>query len=106
MSADNGIYILTTPVALNASNKGDSYEYRVAYHSAIENYLWDDDKKEESNDPDIWIKNARNMWKNCPVFHSRVDALTEADRQYQKFTEDGGYVLEYGISFIHVPRVF
>ena len=101
MSADNGLYILET-------NKGAGKEYRVAYHMAVENYEWDDDKIEMSNDPDIWIKNARDMWKDCKVFTDRDKALQEADRQYQNLMgdPDGMAFLEYGISFIVVPREF
>ena len=77
MSADNGIYILQTPYSYGKC------QYRVAYHMAVENFMWDDIKGEESQDPDVWIKNARKMWPG-PVFYTREDALKEADKLYQE----------------------
>ena len=105
MSADNGIYILKTSLPQNASICGDGFEYRVAYHSAIDNVDWDDEKKEQSDDSNVRIKNAREMWKNCKVFLFEKEALAEAAEQYHSFMKDGGY-LEYGISFIEIPKVF
>lgn len=91
MSADNGVYILKT----------DGPEFRVAYHMSVENYMWDDEKNEESDNPDVWIANARNMWKNSLVFKSKDDVLLFASRIAIGYT-----VLEYGISIIDIPRKF
>ena len=96
MSADNGIYILATPGQGLVRT-----EYRTAYQMAVENVYWDDGKDEETNDPDVWIENARKMWGSAPVFTTRAQALIHADNQAQGYP-----VLEYGISFIHIPRTF
>jgi len=106
VSSDNGLYILVTEVPEFSSMRGDGKEYRVAYHMAVENYQWDDNKKDYSNDPDTLIKNAREMWKDAKVLHTRKEALLEADRQYQEFMKDDFAILEYGISFIEIPRSF
>ena len=100
MSADNGIYILET------GDHYDNKEYRVAYQMAVDNYLWDNEKNERSNDPDVWIRNAREMWKGCKVFTDSNSAVREAERIYQEFMKDDLAILEYGIVFIEVPRHF
>lgn len=105
MSADNGIYILKTPVSDFAAIKGDGFEYRVSYHSAVENYCWDDMHHCDSNDPNIQIINAQKMWKDCIVYHNLDDAMKEAARQYTEWCRDGMY-LEYGISVIEIPKIF
>ena len=121
MSADNGIYILRTSVPNISSMMGDGFEYRIAHLQAVENYQykycdlhgmhWSENCEAckdcvATQDPDIWIKNAREMWKNIPVFHTRRDALNEADRIYQEIMQDDFAIIEYGISFIDIPRVF
>lgn len=72
MSADNGIYILET------SSPDLPTEYRVRELMAVENVYWDDEKHEDSNDPNIWIENAREMWNGCTVYYSRADALGDS----------------------------
>ena len=101
MSADNGIYILKTLVSdFPASNDGP-FEYRVAYCMAVDNYLWDGKSHTDSHDPNVWIKNAREMWTGS-VFCSHDVAMKEAARQEK---EHGSY-LEYGICEIFIPRKF
>jgi hypothetical protein len=94
MSSDNGIYILTTP-------KGNGHEYRVAHQMAIDNYLWDDESNDYTNDPKVLIKNAREMWKDCKVLTEESEAFQEAVIIY----EDVGYT-EYGIQFINISEEF
>lgn len=95
MSADNGVYILQTL----------GPEYRVRHMQAVENYYWDDEKKANSDDPDIWVRNARQMWSNCVVHTDRMRAYEEADQIYTKISEDG-FPVEYGICVIEIPRKF
>jgi len=94
MSADNGIYILATP-------KGDGFEYRVEHLQSIDNYMWDHDLHCDTDDKDIWIKNAREMWKGCEVLESQIDALKLAEELLEQ-----EYICEYGISFISIRRKF
>ena len=101
MSADNGIYILQT-----TTDFPNGYEYRVAHLLAVENYQWDDKIKNYTDDPDIQIEHARGMWKNSKVFHNRESALKEADKLYQEIMNGEFPVIEYGISFIEIPRKF
>lgn len=94
MSADNGIYILKTP-------KGDGFEYRVAHLQGIENYEWDEQIGGCTDDPDVYIDNARYMWKDCEVFSDEVGVMTLALKMEREYT----YV-EYGICCIDIDREF
>ena len=106
MSSDNGVYLLKSP-----SEVLNHDEYRVAHLQNIENVDivdWDagegfDNPKEVkyTDNPDIRIKNAREMWKNCKVFSSEEEALVEAKKMLDEI-----YICEYGICFIEIPRVF
>ena len=97
MSADNGIYILQTKHPKNSSK----YEYRVAHLQAVDNVSWDNDIGRPTTDEDIIIKNAREMWGGCHVFTSKAKALLKAAEMEQETA-----ILEYGISFIRIDRVF
>jgi hypothetical protein len=59
------------------------------------------DKKFNSGDPDVQIKNAREMWAGCQAFNNKSDALNKA---YEMLKEC--YICEYGISVIEVARDF
>lgn len=63
--------------------------YRIKYHS---------------DNPDVMINNARNMWKMCKVFTDKSSALLHAEELLRKAEKD--YYIEYGISFIRIARVF
>ena len=95
MSADNGIYILQTP------RVGLGYEYRLAHLQAVENYLWDEKIGKQTEDLDVWIKNARKMWCGVAPMFSRAVAFQEAEKLYNEY----GYV-EYGIRVIEIDREF
>ena len=95
MSADNGIYILET----------EGPEFRVAHLQAVENVDWDESKGKQTDNPDVQIKNAREMWANSKVFYSKDAALSEA-AQILKDLSKNGFPCEYGISFVEIPRVF
>lgn len=94
MSADNGIYILKTP-------KGAEFEYRVSNLQAVENVYWDNRKSRDSEDPLVWIENAREMWQDSPVWHTEDKAWEEARRQFKM-----ACVCEYGIQVIEIPKEF
>lgn len=95
MSADNGIYILQT--------KGP--EWRVAYASAVENVYWDDEKKEETDDTKVHIKNARIMWGDSEVYTDEEAAVRRAWEIYRE--EISGYgIIEYGVSKICIDEIF
>lgn len=103
MSADNGIYILQTP-------KGNGFEYRVREIVGVENiyYKYDYTSKDnpcggESDNPDVWIKNARHMWSTCEVFTNKTDAYMKAD---DLANNPDCYILEYGICMIKIDREF
>lgn len=104
MSADNGIYILTTP------SKNHSIEYRVAHLQAADNIDWDEihkkyvDEVESYSEYDrnkIRIKNARELFAYAPVFKNEADAFDAAIILYKKFE-----YTEYGIVRIEIPLEF
>lgn len=95
MSADNGVYILET------KDKNGGKEYRVAYHMAVENYMWDHNLNRYTEDSDILIANAREMWDGAKVHQEKTDALAEA----ASIAESIGF-LEYGIQFVKIERIF
>ena len=108
MSADNGIYILQTL-------KGNGFEFRVAHLQAVENYQWDDNKQnpdkdyvgDYTDDADVQIKNARQMWKGCEVFIDRDAAWKKAEEIYDEIMKDDFCpILEYGIQIIYIAREF
>ena len=101
MSSDNGIYILQT------KDLNGEPEYRVKHLQAIENVDWDDKKKDHTNNDDIRIVNAREMFKDAPQFASEVLAFKHASAVYDEIMKDEYYpIVEYGISKIKIDRVF
>lgn len=106
MSADDGIYILKT-------RKGIGHEYRVSHLQAVENVDWDQNKWNEdtkrignyTDDDDVRIINAREMWNECQVFTDEAEAFKEAQKIYDEWVEQCGFV-EYGICTITVDREF
>lgn len=96
MSADNGIYILKTNTL-----SGKGYEYRVKHLQNVEDYKWDHASNEPTGNQDAWIRNARVMWEGCEVFTDKDECIAEAERM-----ENNCYILEYGICYIDINRVF
>ena len=97
MSADNGVYILRT----------EGPEYRIKHLQAVENLYWDEHIGGETQDRDVWIVNAREMWKGCEVFTDMYDALNEAHRIYEEImSDDFCPICEYGICSITIGRKF
>jgi hypothetical protein len=101
VSADNGVYILETLVDVSGSIR----EYRVTEMGAVDNVYYDEDDECDTQDQDVWIKNARQMWGHCKVFKTQEEALDEAFR-IAKEIEDEGDFTEYGICTISLARVF
>lgn len=98
MSADNGVYILQT--------RGP--EFRVAHLQAIDNVYYSWGYKEDgtidggdTDNQDIWIMNARQMWFGAPVFTDEDEAWKAA-----REIHDSVDFTEYGISKIEVDREF
>ena len=90
MSADNGIYILET-------NDG----FHVAELAAIENYMYDSESLDDTDNLDVQIRNAREMWANSPFFINEQQAW-----QYAYERAEQCQILEYGVSKIHIERDF
>lgn len=88
MSADNGIYILQSPVA-----NSDAIEYRVAYASAIDNVGY----YEEGSPSCIAMENA--YFGDSEVYLSADAALSRARQLEKEYTDNLGY-LEYGIKVL------
>lgn len=110
MSSDNGIYILTTH--RRTIEGGDRLEYRVRELQCVENVDWDASKVSEdgrqgdyTEDDEVRIVNAREMWDGCQVYEDEAEVLLEAKRLYEEVMEDVG-ILEYGICFIHIDMEF
>jgi len=91
MSSDNCVIILQT----------DGPEYRVAHIMAPENYKYDEEKEDYTEDPDVLIKNARKYWEGCKVFTDKNDAYAEAERIYGEV----GWT-EYGLFEVLIERKF
>ena len=91
MSADNGIYILQT----------DGPEFRVQHCMGIDNLNWDRVSKCYTENDDIVINNAREMFKSAPVFVDKVKAVEFAMECSEKYS-----ILEYGIQPIEIDRKF
>ena len=91
MSSDNGVYILET----------EGPEFRVAYLMAFDNLGWDDEIQQYTSDRDVWIKNARSMFRNCDVFTVELKATAYA----LKISKTYDY-LEYGIQSVKIDKKF
>ncbi len=92
MSADNGIYILRSPIS--ETHTGE-YEYRVTHAMAIENIEYKPDKEGFSTQV------VKDYFSRCGILRDRAKALAEADRLAQECM-----VLEYGIQFIYMSFPF
>ena len=101
MSADNGIYILSTKDKERKDDKGmiilgEFIAFRVAHAQAIENLDWYMDEQLHNLG---WY--MHKVWGKSPVFYSAKEANTYAEKLLSKMNEDmeeyGGIILEYGI---------
>ena len=93
MSADNGIYILRTPISAG-------FEYRVAHVVSCEVEYYRD--KELLEDLDQYIS---YMWGPCSVFFTPEEAAAEAVAETEEVLAQG-YPIEYGTSTIELDRSF
>jgi|BioPla2DNA2_1021312.scaffolds.fasta_scaffold04037_8 hypothetical protein len=89
--ADDGVYILKTV----------GPQYRVIYKIAFYEIYWDDINCTYTEDPDVMIRNARDMFQNSKVFKSKEDALLYAGNIADEHSS-----LEYGIQTININRTF
>jgi len=87
MSADNGVYILTT------STDDGGFEHRVTHAQAIDNIEYDPDY-EQFNKKELIL-----YFGNCIVHTDISDAEKEAYSIYEELI-DNGYIVEYGICYI------
>jgi len=101
MSADNGIYILSTP-----RKRGPGREYRVAHLQAVENMEYDWNTNKLTADKRVWIVNAREMWEGAKVYLVKGDALNAAAAMYDEIMESECPIVEYGIRFVEVEVPF
>jgi hypothetical protein len=85
MSADNGVYILTT----RSSDPNREYEYRVAYATAIENCY----------DPDPHYRSCtiKQIFGNKKVVYNLPTAKKLASRLHEKLKNESGWDIEYGV---------
>lgn len=90
MSADNGVYILGTPIK-NSKEK----EFRVIHAQAIDNIYYNEKNDNEGNP--VYIL---NYFGNCKILNYD-DAIIEAENLEKQYS-----ILEYGISFIDLPHPF
>jgi len=85
MSADNGVYVLESPLMAEAPNGQEIHyadEYRVAHCQAIEN-LWDCGQYS--------LDFERQMFGQSPVYHDKDEAILCAARiasSLSWYTED------------------
>jgi len=94
MSADNGIYILKTPV-----DKNGAFEWRVAHAQAIESIYY---KNEEGN-PEYVVQ----FFGKAPVFTNREEAVKLANKiEAHILMDDFCPIVEYGICEIELPHSF
>ena len=101
MSADNGIYILTTIKTSKSDGlyhvKCDPYHvYRVAYARAIDNFDWY--QEHELHNLGAYMV---DVWGNSPVYSTYTDAMTAASTLAKQYD-----YLEYGISNIETDLTF
>ena len=76
-------------------------EYRVAVLQAVDNIDCYEYKSTSTNDEDVRIKNAREMWADSSVFPKYEQAENLATR----LEGEQGYT-EYGVCLITVNREF
>ena len=89
MSADNGIYILETPIT-------GKKEWRVTHAQAIENLHYQPPKGWDMDPQEVVTYFGKSQ-----VFHSKAEALLRADEMARGFA-----ILEYGIQTIIGERPF
>jgi len=96
MSADNGIYIL----------ESEGPEWRVVHAQAIENINWNPETRTTCDSSFFNNDELKSYFGRCEVFTSKDDAVRAALAIEGEIAQSDFPVLEYGISFIHLPRKF
>lgn len=104
MSADNGVYILVSRG--RKTRHGHKKEYRVIHAQAIENIFWCLNYPEGAAEPVLNRDDVLSYFGEARVFTDRRVAEGYAQRIYDEWMRDVGYV-EYGIvwfdEFAHIP---
>jgi hypothetical protein len=95
MSADNGIYILKTPVR---PGEGGGFEFRIAHVCAIENLLDIDPAAREAYICAVFGQS----W----VFHSRRNAELAAEAIYEDLIDSGRFTEYGGVATVEVSEPF
>ena len=92
MSADNGIYVLASPINLF----GKELEYRVAECQAIDNINYFNQESIETKAFEVLY------FGESPIFSNEIDAENHALELEKEISESYFPILEYGISFLPV----
>ncbi len=94
MSADNGIYVLKTPVR---AGEGNGFEYRIAEAQAIEN----------AHDCDRAVRERyiSSVFGSSWVLHSSRRAQHVARLLHRDLVASGGYT-EYGVVVVKLNEPF
>lgn len=104
MSADNGVYVLVSRG--RKTQHGHKKEYRVIHAQAIENIEWSPDYPVGSGEMLLNREYVLSYFGEARVFTDRRVAEGYAQRIYDEWVKDFGYV-EYGIvwfdEFAHIP---
>lgn len=99
MSADNGIYILITPLK-------QGLEYRVIYAQAIDNIRF---VPSEDDEFDYSHGNPREIvqyFENAPRFETFKEAWQCAYELYDEIMNGDFPIVEYGISVLRLDKPF
>jgi hypothetical protein len=102
VSADNGVYILSTISEWKVSNgiwerrETPVKVYRIAHAQAIDNFDWY--KKNQIYNLGVYML---QVWGESPIFETESEALLAAHKLAKEIR-----FLEYGINSIHTEYVF
>ena len=99
MSADNGIYILITPVSTGSIAK----QYRVVHSQNIEEICWDKQAKKlaDTIQPEMLME----RFGNASPFSDECVAYKRAFKMARDIRDEGA-PLEYGVSEIEYDKPF
>lgn len=95
MSADNGVYILESPI-----KNGQGTEFRVIHAQAIENINYDVPEGEFNDEQLI------NYFGDCKILTAKAASTTALELEKGIMSDDFCPILEYGISTITMNRPF
>lgn len=99
MSADDGIYILQSPV-----EDYSCFEYRVIHAQAIENLYWCEDDKDSADE--IQPEMLMEYFGSSEVFWDKHKAWVKVFQLEKDMKDEYGFGPEYGISMIRYDQPF